>query len=105
MERLARIISRIRRALALLIVGWIVGAIIGELVARVAARIREVEESFGYIEDVGSWFGAGMPPPGPPSRRPDWHAARRTATEAEYFSLHPIDLTETHGARPAGPAV
>jgi hypothetical protein len=77
MGKLARIAGRIRRALALLIVGAIAGAIIGELVARACELI--VRDVVDGLQDVA----AGRAP----SRGSDWYAARRLADEAELVKL------------------
>jgi hypothetical protein len=83
-HRLAAIAGRIRRALALLIVGAIAGAIIGELVG----RARDAWAAIDEMTDVAAWIGGGMPPPGPrPRGTSDWYAARRLADEAELVRL------------------
>jgi len=101
-RRLTRLVALVRRALALTIVASIGGAIVYELLARQRDRIRawfDVLEAAGATAD---WMRAGAPQPGPRSAgRPDWHAARRLADEAELYALHPIDLTATIRPRPA----
>lgn len=100
-RRLARLVALVHRALALTIVVAIAGGIVAEL----WARFRDAWILADEVQDVGRWMAAGALPPGTRgSGRPDWRAARRLADEAEYYALHPIDLTETLSARPAGPA-
>lgn len=81
-HRLAAIAGRIRRALALLIVGAIAGAIIGEL----WARARLAWTLAGDFEAAARRLGVGQPRP---RAGPDWYAARRLADEAEMRTWAP----------------